>query len=203
MPRPCEVVVLHASLLLTASQDPVVLLSLLLVLCSRATSWKALPPTMAALSKCCRSSWHPLITSGRASLSSMVLSSTSLIFPSLSMGQRSLVSATKTACMVCRSGVGLQRTLLLLRLLVRTCVAYYTPYSNMSLFIAMSKSGFVVSRGGGGSRSEARQDSSSGSTACPDQSFHAMSSQTAWPVNTQGMSLVVPLCLCQYSYSAY
>lgn len=73
----------------------------------------------------------------------------------------------------------------------------------MSLFIAMSKSGFVVSRGGGGSGSEARQDSSSGSTACPDQSFHAMSSQTAWPVNTQGMSLVVPLCLCQYSYSAY
>ncbi|KAM5530064.1 hypothetical protein V8D89_016263 [Ganoderma adspersum] len=37
---------------------------------------------------------------------------------------------------------------------------------------------------GGSSQSEARQDSKSGSAASPDQSFHAMSSQSAWPVTT-------------------
>ncbi|KAM5530055.1 hypothetical protein V8D89_016279 [Ganoderma adspersum] len=50
--------------------------------------------------------------------------------------------------------------------------------------VAMSTSGFVVSRAGGSSQSEARQDSKSGSAASPDQSFHAMSSQLAWPVMT-------------------
>ncbi|KAM5532471.1 hypothetical protein V8D89_013887 [Ganoderma adspersum] len=50
--------------------------------------------------------------------------------------------------------------------------------------VAMSTSGFVVSRAGGSSQSEARQDSKSGSAASPDQSFHAISSQSAWPVTT-------------------
>ncbi|KAM5530151.1 hypothetical protein V8D89_016186 [Ganoderma adspersum] len=50
--------------------------------------------------------------------------------------------------------------------------------------VAMSTFGFVVSHAGGSSQSEARQDSKSGSAASPDQSFYAMSLQSAWPVMT-------------------
>ncbi|KAM5534396.1 hypothetical protein V8D89_011989 [Ganoderma adspersum] len=50
--------------------------------------------------------------------------------------------------------------------------------------VTISTSGFVVSHAGGSSQSEARQDSKSGSAASPDQSFYAMSLQSAWPVMT-------------------